>query len=386
MRGRTNVAGKPEEERTVTVGTSKVTIEPTKGKTMKKVTVNPTPSQTKTVTAGTGNVDVSPDSGKLLSGVTVKPTPTQEKTVTPTTSQQTGVPDSGKHLSKVTVEAKPSIKVDGTEVDKGMDLKSNIAYIPISALPYKLNRSHVVVFRGEIHILGGDAGQKNHYKHNGSEWVSVSTLPFSFYEGNAVVFDDKIHIFGSMSGSSYYKVHYAWDGSSWTKLSNAPYSMTDFNRSVALDNKIICFPENFAYKFESETWTLMETYPYNDNRYNPANVGGTIYYSKSDGIYTWSEATLAETKVTGFSSDYGNGTCLIVEKNGAPYIVKTNSKHFDPIYRLEGATYVQVAKNVVYMLQSAINFDDRLTLVGSSETPFSQKLDHWEIADVYEEA
>ena len=77
---------------------------------------------------------------------------------------------------------------------------------------------------------------------------------------------------------------------------------------------------------------------------------------------------------------------MIVEKNGAPYIVKTNSTHFDPIYRLEGATYVQVAKNVVYMLQSAINFDDRLTLVGSSETPFSQKLDHWEIADVYEEA
>lgn len=277
------------------------------------------------------------------------------------------------------------VTVDGVEVDKGMNLKSKTAYIPISALPYTLDSSHVVVFRGEIHILGGKNGSNSHYKYNGSEWVSVSTLPFQFYGGNAVVFDDKIHIFGSMSGSSYYKVHYTWDGSSWTKLSNAPYAMTDSNKSVALDNKIICFQSNFAYKFESGTWTLMKTYPYNDNRYNPANVGGTIYYSKSDGIYTWSEATLAETKVIGPLSGYTAGACLIVEKNEAPHIVIAGSVNFNPIYRLEGTTLVQVAKNVIYMMQSAINFNGRITLVGSSATPFSERLDHWEIADVYEE-
>lgn len=103
--GRTNAGGKPEEEKTVTAGTAAVVVNPTSGKTMKKVTVNPTPSQTKTVTAGTGNVNVSPDSGKLLSKVTVAPTPTQSKSVTPSTSQQTVTPDTGKLLSSVVVGA-----------------------------------------------------------------------------------------------------------------------------------------------------------------------------------------------------------------------------------------------------------------------------------------
>lgn len=278
------------------------------------------------------------------------------------------------------------VTVDGTEVDKAMNLKSKTAYIPVSALPYTLENSHVVVFRGEIHILGGRNGSTQHYKYNSSEWVSVSTLPFAFYGGNAVVFDDKIHIFGSMSGSSYYKVHYVWDGNSWTQLSASPRDMTDNDRSVVLGSKIICFPSNFAYKFESETWTLIKTYPSGDYRYRPANVGGTIYYSKSAGIYTWSEATLADTKVADPPSGYTNNACIIVEKSGDPYIVRAKSVNFDPIYRLEGTTPVQVAKNVVYMLQNAIKFNDRLTLVGSSATPFSEKLDHWEIADVYEEA
>ena len=57
--GRTNAGGKPEEEKTVTAGTSAVTVDPTKGKTMKRVTVNPTPSQAKTVTAGTNDVTVN---------------------------------------------------------------------------------------------------------------------------------------------------------------------------------------------------------------------------------------------------------------------------------------------------------------------------------------
>lgn len=64
-------AGKPEEEKTVTAGTSAVEVTPSTGKTMKKVTVNPTPSQSKTVTPTTSKQTVTPDSGKLLSSVVV---------------------------------------------------------------------------------------------------------------------------------------------------------------------------------------------------------------------------------------------------------------------------------------------------------------------------
>ena len=79
--------GKPEEEKTVTAGTSAIVVNPSSGKVMKKVTVNPTPSQSKTVTPSTSQQTVSPDSGKLLSKVIVK----AMEDVTPEVTAQTPV-------------------------------------------------------------------------------------------------------------------------------------------------------------------------------------------------------------------------------------------------------------------------------------------------------
>ncbi len=101
-------AGKPEEEKTVTAGTSTVTVTPTSGKTMKKVTVNPTPSQAKSATPSTSAQTISPDSGKLLSSVSISAIQTETKTVTAGTSASTVTPTSGKYLSSVTVNPTPS--------------------------------------------------------------------------------------------------------------------------------------------------------------------------------------------------------------------------------------------------------------------------------------
>ena len=64
--------GKPEEEKTVTAGTSAIVVNPSSGKVMKKVTVNPTPSQEKTIKEPSETTVILPDSGKLLSKVTVE--------------------------------------------------------------------------------------------------------------------------------------------------------------------------------------------------------------------------------------------------------------------------------------------------------------------------
>ena len=65
--------GKPEEEKTVTAGTSVIEVLPSSGKYIKKVTVNPTPSQNKTVRDTNKILTVSPDSGKLLKKVIFVP-------------------------------------------------------------------------------------------------------------------------------------------------------------------------------------------------------------------------------------------------------------------------------------------------------------------------
>ena len=63
--------GKPEEEKSVTAETSAVTVTPSQGKTMKKVTVSPTPTQSKTITPSETQQTVEPDSGKHLASVIV---------------------------------------------------------------------------------------------------------------------------------------------------------------------------------------------------------------------------------------------------------------------------------------------------------------------------
>lgn len=78
------------------------------------------PEQEKTVTAGTSVTEVTPDSSKVLSKVTVNPTPSQAKTVTPSALQQIVTPDTDKLLNKVTV-AGDSDLVAGN-IKKGVNL------------------------------------------------------------------------------------------------------------------------------------------------------------------------------------------------------------------------------------------------------------------------
>ena len=79
--------GKPEEEKTVTAGTSAIVVNPSSGKAMKKVTVNPTPTETKSVTPTTSELTVTPSAGKHLSQVVVGAV----EDVTPEVTAQTPV-------------------------------------------------------------------------------------------------------------------------------------------------------------------------------------------------------------------------------------------------------------------------------------------------------
>lgn len=136
--------GKPEEEKTVTAGTSVMEVSPSSGKTIKKMTVHPTPTETKEVTAGTSDTTVSPSSGKHLSSVTVHPTPTESRNVIAGTSGKTIKPSSGKHIGSIFINPTPSQKKTVTPSPNGGSVTPDAGKLLSEVIldPFELKGQH----------------------------------------------------------------------------------------------------------------------------------------------------------------------------------------------------------------------------------------------------
>lgn len=136
--------GKPEEEKTVTAGTSVIEVSSSSGKTIKKITVNPTPTETKEVTAGTSDTTVSPSSGKHLSSVTVHPTPTESRNVIAGTSGKTIKPSSGKHIGSIFINPTPSQKKTVTPSPNGGSVTPDAGKLLSEVIldPFELKGQH----------------------------------------------------------------------------------------------------------------------------------------------------------------------------------------------------------------------------------------------------
>ena len=138
----------------------------------------------------------------------------------------------------------------------------------VSTLPYIFSGGCAIVYHNEIHILGSRDGSYStqHYKYDGKSWSKVSTLPYGFYFGSAVVYNDEIHILGT-ANSSYSKYHYKYDGTSWSKVSTLPYNFCD-GSAVVYHNEIHILggrksPESkYHYKFDGTSWESVTTLPY----------------------------------------------------------------------------------------------------------------------------
>lgn len=115
-------------------------------------------AQEKTVTAGTSDISVTPDSGKYLSKVVVKGTPTQEKTITASRSTQVVTPDSGKQLSKVTVNKFPdatgtfSVNKRSSNVDMGAS--NNYRYVNTNSVPNLNNGTYAALSNSSALDMG----------------------------------------------------------------------------------------------------------------------------------------------------------------------------------------------------------------------------------------
>ena len=159
--------------------------------------------------------------------------------------------------------------------------------------PYAFQYGASVVYKGELHILGGSGNHFGHWKWDGENWLNVSILPYDFLNGTAVVYKDAIHILGG-DGNMY--GHYKWSGQEWveevssfqaiTKASAVVYNneihilsalqhiafngtnwyqvstntFGNYCKAVMYDNAIHVFyhDSTYHYKWDGSSWTTLE--------------------------------------------------------------------------------------------------------------------------------
>lgn len=163
------------------------------------------------------------------------------------------------------------------------DFVKNVYEEVLTINPYTMIND-MIVFKGEIHILGGYKSEYKHYKFDGTEWSSVSTLPIKLYGGIAFVYNDEIHILDTTS-------HYKFDGAEWSSVSTLPYDI-DGCAVVIYNDEIHVLGGSSNnkkhYKFNGTEWTEVSTLPYYFYKgsavvYNDEiHILGTYGYSDED--------------------------------------------------------------------------------------------------------
>ena len=145
-------------------------------------------------------------------------------------------------------------------------------------LPYDCWNASVVIYRGEIHLLGGGEGLNSHYRydHQDHAWHFVSTLPYSHIGGDAVVYDDKIHLLGGQLGDTYYN-HYIWDGVQWKTNKDSKLQPGDMlYLSTVPGNKY------FRGYRNGKTYNILSALP---------RVTDWIHFKKGDNLIKFTAAT-----------------------------------------------------------------------------------------------
>ena len=278
------------------------------------------PEEEKTVTAGTSVIEVLPSSGKTMKQVTINPTPTESKSVTPTASELIVTPSEGKHLSQITVNGdsnliasniKKDINIFGVigtlkpEPPNGTDwTKSNITYTDV----------RLVHYANGIWVAASGSGL--YYSTDGMTWTQSSITSGGF---ESVYYANGLWVSGGYNNEGLY---YSTDGMTWTQ-SNIT---TDDIRSIYYANGI--WVADKYYSTNGRTWTdtgipMWDVYYANGLWVGSSN--STVYYS-IDGK-TWSESTLTMSHLS--SIYYGNGIWVAGSRDNGLY------------YSTDGMTWTQ---------------------------------------------
>ena len=229
-------------------------------------------------------------------------------------------------------------------VEGTLSLKPIKADLRLENIPYNINNGSAVVLNGEIHILGGYGDELEHYKYDGSKWVSVSTLPYEFYQGSAVVLNGEIHILGTAKTSKK-KLHYKYDGSKWTSVSTLPEDFYD-GSAVVFNNEIHILGgysyRTDHYKWNGSTWKSVSTLPYEFYKGSAVVLNGEIHIlggaTSSKNHYKYDGSTWKSVSILPYNLTYGSAIVF----NDEIQILGGNDTVRDKRYKFSNSAWTEL--------------------------------------------
>lgn len=335
MKGRTNVGGgKPEEEKTVTAGTSVIEVNPSSGKAMKKVTINPTPTESKSVTPTTSELTVTPSEGKHLSQVVVGAV----EDVTPEVTAQTPVITQIAENLGVTITT-PS----GTNKQILQGNNANLLNINNNA-----KKEGAYVWKKSYGILPSEYKVVEYIEGTGTQYIDTGFKP-----NNNTCYEIKYQTIPTQDFSGVMGSEHGWGNTSfalWCKHAGFANSTINNQTWYGASPVTMRFDKGTLYKDGVQVWSASGTFQCNYNAYLfGINRAGTltepvdnlkIYYVK-----IWDNGTL----VRDFVPCTKNGIAGLYDRVNNDFYVNKGSGTFSV------GEVVSEATNIEYVVSDELN-------------------------------
>lgn len=205
-------------------------------------------------------------------------------------------------------------------------------WLNVSILPYKFLNGTAVVYKDAIHILGGDGDMSGHYQWSGQEWVQEVSSFQAITKASAVVYNNEIHVLQR-------SVHMVFNGTQWYQVSNK--DVGDYCKAVVYDGAVHLFSSYYHYKWDGSSWTTL-----NNTEYTVS--GDTVVFNNQIHIfcgtqhYIWNKTTDTWTKKNNVVQSEFNDGKVIVYKNQLHLLggSATSQNHF--VWDASSDTYTGV--------------------------------------------
>ena len=376
--------GKPEEEKTVTAGTSVIEVNPSSGKVMKKVTVNPTPTESKSVTPTTSELTVTPSEGKHLSQVVVGAV----EDVTPEVTAQTPVITQIAENLGVTITT-PS----GTNKQILHGNNANLLNIKNNA-----KKEGAYVWKKSYGILPSEYKIVEYIASSGTQFIDTGFKP-----NNNTCYEIKYQTVPTQNYAGIMGAEHDWSNTSfalWCKHAGFANSTISNQTWYGASPVTIRFDKGTLYKDGVQVWSASGTFQCNYNAYLfGINRAGTltepvdnlkIYYVK-----IWDNGTLVRDFVpctkngiaglydrvnNDFYVNKGSGTFsvgeVISEATNIEYVVSDEPSKYPDDGTMDGYWYKNVVGiDVILSLFGSTKYSvDKIIPASNISKPFNHTL------------